>query len=67
MPRRASAADHCLLLGEWRTSRLVDACSLYTPRDFDLSRYFAVIKPTIEVGFDYKKINWSADPAPFGK
>jgi len=35
-------------------------CSLYTPRDFDISPYFAVIKPTIEAGFDYKKINWSA-------
>jgi hypothetical protein len=31
--------------------------SLYTPRDFDISPYFAVIKPTIETGFDYKKIN----------
>jgi len=36
--------------------------SLYTPRDFDISPYFAVIKPTIESGFDYKKINWSAAP-----
>jgi hypothetical protein len=36
--------------------------SLYTPRDFDISPYFAVIKPTIEAGFDYKKINWSAEP-----
>lgn len=40
-------------------------CSLYTPRDFDISPYFAVVKPTIEVGFDYKKINWSADPVSF--
>ncbi len=35
--------------------------SLYTPRDFDISPYFAVIKPTIELGFDYKTINWAAD------
>jgi hypothetical protein len=35
--------------------------SLYTPRDFDISPYFAVIKPTIEAGFDYKNINWSAE------
>jgi hypothetical protein len=34
--------------------------SLYVPRDFDISPYFAVIKPTIEVGFDYKKLTWSA-------
>ena len=34
--------------------------SLYCPRDFDISPYFAVIKPTIEMGFDYKTIDWSA-------
>lgn len=32
--------------------------SLYTPRDFDLSPYFSVIKPTLEYGFDYKKLVW---------
>ncbi len=32
--------------------------SLYTPRDFDLSPYFKIIKPTIETGFDYKKLIW---------
>ncbi len=38
--------------------------SLFTPRDFDISPYFAVIKPTIEGGFDYKSIKWSTDDAP---
>ena len=33
--------------------------SLYAPRDFDISPYFAIIKPTIEMGFDYKKISWA--------
>ena len=28
--------------------------SLYAPRDFDISPYFAVVKPTIEQGFDYR-------------
>jgi len=28
--------------------------SLYTPRDFDISPYFEVVKPTIEHGFSYK-------------
>jgi hypothetical protein len=37
--------------------------SLYCPRDFDISPYFAVIKPTIEMGFDYKTIQWSAGEA----
>jgi len=36
--------------------------SLYTPRDFDISPFFAVLKPTIEVGFDYKRIVWCSDP-----
>lgn len=30
----------------------------FTPRDFDLSPYFQIIKPTLESGFDYKDINW---------
>lgn len=45
--------------------------SLYTPRDFDISPYFSVVKPTIECGFDYKRMRWanlpkapSANPAP---
>ena len=32
--------------------------SLFTPRDFDVSPYFAIIKPTIEQGFDYKDLEW---------
>ncbi len=32
--------------------------SLFAPRDFDLSPYFAVVKPTIERGFDYKNLVW---------
>ncbi len=32
--------------------------SLFTPRDFDLSPYFSVIKPTIEQGFNYKELKW---------
>lgn len=33
--------------------------SLYAPRDFDISPYFAVVKPTIEAGFDYKALRWA--------
>ncbi len=32
--------------------------SLFTPRDFDISPYFEVIKPTIEAHFDYKTLEW---------
>jgi hypothetical protein len=35
--------------------------SLFTPRDFDLSPYFSVVKPTVESGFDYRKILWHDD------
>jgi hypothetical protein len=36
--------------------------SLYCPRDFDISPYFNVVKPTIARGFDYKTLHW-AEPA----
>lgn len=31
---------------------------LYTPRDFDISPFFCIIKPTLDSGFDYEKIAW---------
>ncbi|MCB1672039.1 MAG: lipo-like protein [Pseudomonadales bacterium] len=35
----------------------------YTPRDFDASPYFAIVKPTIEKGFDYRTLQWTVpDP-----
>jgi hypothetical protein len=37
--------------------------SLYTPRDFDLSPYFRIVKPTIEGNFDYRTLTWYEDPA----
>ena len=33
--------------------------SLFAPRDFDLSPYFLVVKPTLEAGFDYRRLTWS--------
>jgi hypothetical protein len=33
--------------------------SLYAPRDFDISPYFEVVKPTIVRGFDYTKMHWA--------
>lgn len=33
--------------------------SLFTPRDFDLSPFFEVIKPTLESGFDHRRLKWS--------
>ena len=36
--------------------------SLYAPRDFDISHYFALVKPTIERGFDYRRMAWAHLP-----
>ena len=33
--------------------------SLYCPRDFDISPYFNVVKPTIRQGFNYKSLQWA--------
>jgi len=38
--------------------------SLYAPRDFDISPYFEVIKPTVARGFQYKAMAWADMPAP---
>jgi hypothetical protein len=31
----------------------------FTPRDFDLSPFFEVVKPTLEAGFDYRALEWA--------
>lgn len=33
--------------------------SLFTPRDFDVSPYFQIIKPSIQDGFDPEKLTWA--------
>lgn len=38
--------------------------SLYAPRDFDISPYFEVVKPTLTGGFDYKAMQWSDQRIP---
>lgn len=38
--------------------------ALYVPRDFDISPYFAVVKPTIAIGFDFHEFDWTGDPPP---
>ncbi|TAL84666.1 MAG: lipo-like protein [Rhodanobacter sp.] len=36
---------------------------LFTPRDFDISPYFRIVKPLIEHGFDPHRIHWAATVA----
>jgi hypothetical protein len=38
--------------------------SLYMPRDFDISPYFEIIKPTIVRGFDYTTLHWADKQKP---
>lgn len=33
--------------------------SLFTPRDFDVSPYFEVIKPTLAAEFDFRNLVWN--------
>jgi hypothetical protein len=37
--------------------------SLYAPRDFDISPYFSIVKPTLAEGFNYKCVDWADLPA----
>jgi len=34
----------------------------YTPRDFDVSPYFRIIKPTVEQGFNFRNLVWEELP-----
>src|SRR6201746_2204416 len=38
--------------------------SLYMPRDFDISPYFEIVKPTIVQGFDYTTLHWADKQKP---
>jgi hypothetical protein len=38
--------------------------SLYAPRDFDISPYFQIVKPTLLGNFNYKFMDWADLPAP---
>ena len=35
--------------------------SLFVPRDFDVSPYFEVVKPTLALGFDYRRLDWAEE------
>ena len=39
---------------------------LFTPRDFDISPFFCVVKPSLENGFDYQILEWEPKDGGFG-
>lgn len=38
--------------------------SLFAPRDFAVSPYFAVVNPTLEEGFDFHRLTWINEQRP---
>lgn len=38
--------------------------SLFAPRDFDISPYFNIVKPSVEIGFDYRQLSWDHETQP---
>jgi hypothetical protein len=38
--------------------------TLYAPRDFDVSPYFAVVKPALEKKFDFRSVHWDRPAVP---
>lgn len=40
--------------------------SLFVSRDFDVSPYFEVVKPTLASAFDYRTLTWEDAPEPSG-
>jgi hypothetical protein len=51
-PDRSARADH----REWLHIRHY---SLYAPRDFDVSPYFEIVKPSLARGFDHHALDWA--------
>ena len=58
LPKVARAASEAA----WQDILEIRHSSLYAPRDFDISPYFEVVKPTLVRGFDYKTMAWADLP-----
>ncbi len=63
LPGTRSVIEHGAGGGETyvRELRHIRHYSLFTPRDFDVSPYFEIVKPTIAKEFDYREFNWAAE------
>jgi Permuted papain-like amidase enzyme, YaeF/YiiX, C92 family len=58
LPKVARAASE----QAWQDILEIRHSSLFAPRDFDISPYFEVVKPTLVKGFDYKIMAWADLP-----
>jgi hypothetical protein len=65
-PVPASWRRRMIALGSGEPTRAICSShhSLYAPRDFDVSPFFSIVKPTIETGFDYKQMTWAKEESP---
>ena len=61
LPRIERLDDHCAVASPFSRREIlyIRHHSLFMPRDFDLSPYFKIVKPTVEQGFDYRDLSWS--------
>ncbi len=51
----------------YREAQHIRHYGLYTPRDFDLSPYFGVVKPALAFHFDFHRLQWVDDAPPDGQ
>jgi len=60
LPERALINGKTYVMAPYVQSEMdhIRTYGLYTPRDFDVSPYFAIIKPTLVAGFDYRTVEW---------
>jgi hypothetical protein len=59
LPESVEGAPYGIAPFVERESDHIRRHGLFTPRDFDVSPYFAVIKPVIDKDFDFHKLQWS--------
>jgi hypothetical protein len=59
LPESVDGASYGIAPFVERESDHIRRHGLFTPRDFDISPYFAVIKPVIDKDFDFHKLQWS--------
>jgi hypothetical protein len=65
LPRIERTADHGRTANDYSRSEILHIRDhrLFVPRDFDVSPYFRIVKPTIESGFDYRQLRWASSDA----
>ncbi len=63
LPESAEVGGHSYAVAPYVQSESdhIRRHGLFTPRDFDVSPYFEVIKPGLKTDFDYHKLTWAPE------